>query len=84
MRNAWLIFAFLFCLGCSHHQKAINVKISLTKNNRSLKISGFDKAIITDIGRDTDNEAWLSLLPIYKMASDTDMKDYQNEHENHP
>ena len=49
----------------------------MADSNRSLKISGFDKAIITDIGRDTNNEAWQSLLPVYKMPSDTDMKDYQ-------
>ena len=77
MKNVCLIFATLFCLGCSRHDKAINVRISLSDNNRSLKISGFDKAIITDIGRDSSNDAWQSLLPVYKMPSDTDMKDYQ-------
>jgi len=78
MKNVCLFFAIILCLGCSHAPKAIKVKIGLADSNRSLKISGFDKAIITDIGRDTNNEAWQSLLPVYKMPSDTDMKDYQN------
>lgn len=74
-----VLFLLILCLGCSHHPQSINVKVSLTYDNRSLKISGFDKAIIADIGRDTNNEAWQSLLPVYKMPLDTDMKDYQNE-----
>ena len=78
MKNTCLIFAAIFYLGCSHRPKAIPVKISLTDNNRSLKISGFDKEIVAEIGRDTANEAWESLLPVYKMPSDTDMKDYQD------
>lgn len=68
----------LFGFGCAHRPQSIHVKVSLTKDKRSLKISGFDKAIIADIGRDTSNEAWQSLLPVYKMPLDTDLKDYQN------
>ena len=70
--------AIVICVGCTNHPKPVEVKISLTDSNRSLQISGFDKLIIADIGRDTNNEAWESLLPVYKMPSDTDMKDYQN------
>ncbi|HTD41654.1 MAG TPA: hypothetical protein VK671_13590 [Mucilaginibacter sp.] len=77
MKIVLLFFAIILCAGCSNHPKQINVRISMADSNRSLKISGFDKAIITDIGRDTNNEAWQSLLPVYKMPSDTDMKDYQ-------
>ncbi|MBS1532426.1 MAG: hypothetical protein JSU01_19140 [Bacteroidetes bacterium] len=34
--------------------------------------------IIDDISRDTSNEAWQNLLPVYKMPDDTDMKDFQH------
>ncbi|HTK19140.1 MAG TPA: hypothetical protein VL442_06495 [Mucilaginibacter sp.] len=78
MKIAALFLAIIICIGCSNHPKPIDVEISLTDSNRSLKITGFDKLIIADISRDTNNEAWQSLLPIYKMPTDTDMKDYQN------
>jgi hypothetical protein len=51
--------------------------VSLIYSNRSLKIAGFDKMIINDIGRDSTSEAWQELLPVYKMPADTDLKDYQ-------
>jgi hypothetical protein len=72
------VLVVILCTGCSNHPKAVEVNISLTDSNHSLKIAGFDKLIIADIGRDTNNEAWESLLPVYKMPADTDMKDYQN------
>ena len=78
MKISLLFLAVIICFGCSNHPKPVDVKISMTDSNRSLKITGFDKLIIADIGRDTNNEAWQSLLPIYKMPADTDMKDYQN------
>ncbi len=78
MKIAALFLAIIVCVGCSNHPKPFDVKIGLIDSNHSLKITGFDKPIIADIGRDTNNEAWQSLLPIYKMPSDTDMKDYQN------
>jgi hypothetical protein len=77
MKNTGLFLVLIFCLGCTHQPPTIDVKISLTDSNRSLKISGFDRAVIADIGRDTANDAWQSLLPVYKMPADTDMKDYQ-------
>jgi len=78
MKISALLFAIIFCAGCSNQPKPIDVKISLTDSNRSLKIAGFDKLIIAEIGRDTSNEAWESLLPVYKMPGDTDIKDYQH------
>jgi len=74
----YILLILLLCLGCMHYPPKVNIKISLTDSNRSLKISGFDKAIIADIGRDTANDVWQSLLPVYKMPADTDLKDYQN------
>ncbi|HTE00492.1 MAG TPA: hypothetical protein VK668_14460 [Mucilaginibacter sp.] len=78
MRRSTVIL-LLFCLGCSHKSNKINIDVSLTDSNRSITIKGFDKAIIADIGRDTSNAVWQSLLPVYRMPADTDMKDYQNE-----
>jgi hypothetical protein len=78
MKNAASIFMLLLCLGCAHYPPKIVVKVSLADSNRALKISGFDKAVIADIGRDTADDAWQSLLPVYKMPADTDLKDYQN------
>jgi hypothetical protein len=67
----------LLLLGCSNQPKPVDIRIILTDSNRNLKITGFDKAIIAEIGRDTANGAWQSLLPVYKMPADTDMKDFQ-------
>jgi hypothetical protein len=78
MKIAVGFLAVILCIGCSSHSKPFDVKISLTDSNHALKITGFDKLIIAEIGRDTNNEAWESLLPVYKMPADTDMKDYQN------
>lgn len=73
-----LIFGICCCLGCSRHSAEPDIRLSLTGSNRSLKITGFNKAIIDDIGRDSSAEAWETLLPVYKMPADTEMKDFQN------
>ena len=64
--------------GCAKHPPAIVIKVALADSNHAVQISGFDKMIISDIGQDTSKEAWQSLLPVYKMPADTDMKDFQN------
>ena len=78
MKNLALFSFLLFYLGCTHYPPKIPIEVSLADSHRSLKIIGFDKAIIAEIGRDTSNDAWESLLPVYKMPADTDLKDYQN------
>jgi hypothetical protein len=65
-------------VGCAKHQQIVNIKVALANSNHSLQIFGFEKMIINDIGQDTSKEAWQSLLPVYKMPADTDMKDFQN------
>jgi hypothetical protein len=77
MRRAGLLILVL-CLGCAHHPPKINIAINLTDSNKSLKISGFDKAVVTDIAQNGNDGAWQALLPVYKMPVDTDMKDFQN------
>ena len=79
MKIAGLCLILLFCWGCARKQEKLNLAINYTDSNRSVKISGFDKAVIADIARDTTNDVWQNFLPIYKMPADTDMKDYQQE-----
>jgi hypothetical protein len=77
-KNGCFIFLVLTYLGCARPAQTGNISISLIDNDRSVQISGFDKMVIADISRDTSNEAWESLLPVYKMPADTGMKDFQN------
>jgi hypothetical protein len=74
-RSALLLL--LLCIGCARKPNKINITISLTDSNHSLKIVGFDRLVIADIGRDSVSEAWQSFLPVYRMPADTDLKDYQ-------
>src|SRR5581483_92431 len=78
MKNGYIIFLVWLFAGCGRDVKTAAIRVGLTGNNHSLQISGFDRAVIADIGRDTSYEAWQSLLPVYKMPADTDMKDFQN------
>lgn len=70
------MFLLLICLGCTSKAPVPAISLSFVNNNQSLKISGLDKIIITDISRDTANH-FESLVPIYRMPADTDMKDFQ-------
>jgi hypothetical protein len=72
------LLILLLCLGCTHYPPKVDIKVSLADSNRSISIGGFDKAVIADISRDTANDVWQSLLPVYKMPADTDLKDYQD------
>ena len=77
-KNVCFIGLVLMCLSCTHRKPTVNIRIGLVDSNRAVQITGFDKAIVEDIGRDTASEVWQSLLPVYKMPADTDMKDFQN------
>jgi hypothetical protein len=79
MKRTGLCLILLICLGCAKKSGKLNLVTNFTDSNRSVKISGFDKAVIADIARDTANNIWQNLLPVYKMPVDTDMKDYQQE-----
>ena len=76
MKKTGLLLIGIFLYGCfaSPDQK---LEIGLTSDHHSLKIAGFDKAILAEISRDSSVEAWQSLLPVYRMPKDTDLKDYQ-------
>jgi hypothetical protein len=78
MKSFALFLVVVFCVSCAHYPKSINIAIKLIDSNKSLKISGFDKAVVTDIAQNGNEDAWQALLPVYKMPADTDMKDFQN------
>jgi hypothetical protein len=72
-RLGWLLV--IICFGCTPKPKAPVVHISLTNNRQSVKFTGLDYAIISEINR--DSASWQSLLPLYRMPTDTDLKNYQ-------
>jgi len=63
--------------GCAHKSAAPVIHITLINNQQSLQLTGLDAAILAEIGRDSSIAAWQSLVPVYRMPVDTDMKDYQ-------
>jgi hypothetical protein len=78
MKYFFTFLALLFLFGCKGRSAKINVKIALSADRRSLFISGMDKAVIAEIGRDSGNDAWQALLPVCKMPADTELKEYQD------
>ena len=76
MKKITLLLISMVLWGCST-SPGRKITIGFTVDHHALKISGLDKAIIAEIGRDSSNEAWQSLLAVYKMPKDTDLKDYQ-------
>jgi len=78
MKNLTLYFLLLCCLGCASKTNKPIIHISLINQNRSLKLTGFDYAIVQELNRDSATANWQSLVPVYRMPADTDMKDYQS------
>jgi len=67
-----------FFLSCSANQKTPDdIRIKLAPDKQSIIITGLDMAIVQDINRDSLGGNWQSLVPVYKMPADTDMKNYQ-------
>lgn len=66
----------IFC-SCARKNKAPVIHISLTKDNKSVKFTGLDKEIVTEINRDSIPGVWENLVPVFKMPADTDLKTYQ-------
>ncbi|WP_295800524.1 hypothetical protein [Mucilaginibacter sp.] len=74
-KSAWLLI--LLCFACNQKPKAPSVQISLINNKQSVKFTGLDNAIVNEINRDSVREVWQTLLPVYKMPADSDLKNYQ-------
>jgi hypothetical protein len=70
-----VLFLLSFLLGCTVKTDA---PIHISMVNQSLRVTGLDAAIIGEIGRDSSVGVWQSLVPVYRMPADTDMKDYQH------
>ena len=76
--TSFLITIMFLALGCSSNKTNSNqVKINLTPDKHALNITGLDPLIVQDINRDSLGGNWQSLVPVYKMPADTDMKNYQ-------
>jgi hypothetical protein len=68
----------LFSIGCTTNKDNINaVQVSFENNKQAVRISGLDQAVMQEINRDPAGGNWQSLLPVYRMPADTDLKNYQ-------
>lgn len=71
-----LILLTLF-LSCTVKSKTTRPAIKLLDSGR-LQITGIGNDILHEISRDSATTAvWQSLIPVYRMPKDTDLKDYQ-------
>jgi hypothetical protein len=77
MKKYILILWLTMCLGCSSSSRKEIVTIILIDSGQALKVSGIDNDILQEINRDSVS-SWQSLIPVYRMPTDTDMKDYQH------
>jgi len=74
--SIWILLIF-FCISCSSEPQAPVIHVNMMSDRKSVKISGLDNAIMQEIARDSVSAAWESLLPVYRMPVDTDLKNYQ-------
>ena len=73
-----LLYIFiLLSFACKQKTQQPAVRISLTNGQKSLQVKGFDAVILGEISRDSSIEAWQSLIPVYRVPADTDLKSYQ-------
>ena len=72
-----LLLLLIFGVACKFKPKEAPVSVKLINNGQSVKFQGIDGAILGEIGRDAAPDIWQSLLPVYRLPADTDMKDYQ-------
>jgi hypothetical protein len=71
-----VFFLFMIGLGCKHKAAAPAIHVALVDSNHSIQIIGLDNAIVQEINRDSIS-GWQTLMPVYHMPADADMKDYQ-------
>src|ERR1035437_7547356 len=67
----------LFCFSCTPKTNTEAVHITFINDNRSIKFSGLNYAVLQDIKWDTASANWQNLFQVYRMPADTDMKGYQ-------
>jgi hypothetical protein len=76
----FILFGVLlfFNIGCTTNKNNNNaVQVGFENNKQAVRISGLDNAVIHEINRDPAGGNWQSLLPVYRMPADTDLKNYQ-------
>lgn len=54
------------------------IKIALADSGKRLQVTGIAEDILQEINRDTVATVWQTLIPVYRMPADTDMKDFQH------
>ncbi|MBD1393434.1 hypothetical protein [Mucilaginibacter glaciei] len=74
-----LIVISLFITACTPARHPAAIQIKLINNKHSIEFKGLDYAVMQEIGRDSSSQEWQSLVPVYRMPRDTDMKNYQSE-----
>ncbi|MCC8409652.1 hypothetical protein LJ707_11995 [Mucilaginibacter sp. UR6-1] len=76
MKKAWCILLVLFAACSSANKDEITVKIS---GKNEIRIHGLPAEALSKLAHDTSNAKWLSLLPVYRLPADDELKDYQPE-----
>lgn len=72
-----IVFSLLLlCIGCSRPPET-PVKAALVDSGRSVKFTGLDYAIVSEINRESTGDLWKTLIPVFRMPADTDLKSYQ-------
>lgn len=75
----FICFVFVFTFACTPAKHPAGVSIRLVNNKCSVQFNGLDYAVMQEIGRDSSSQEWQSLVPVYRMPHDTDLKSYQPE-----
>jgi hypothetical protein len=75
--NKLLILLLLCFVACTPAKRPTAVQVSLVNNKQSIQLKGLDYAVMQDIARDSLKDVWQSLVAVYRMPADTDMKNYQ-------
>ena len=79
IQNSMKKLLFMLITGlaaCTSKPKTTSIYIALT-GSHTLKIAGLDYTIVRILSKDTSTSGWQSLISVYRMPADTDMKDYQ-------
>ncbi|OOQ60510.1 Ig-like domain-containing protein [Mucilaginibacter pedocola] len=76
MRKLFVLPLLLF-VACTPKPQPNTISISLAPNKKSLQFEGVDAGIVGEISRDSVGEGWQTLVPVYRMPADTELKSYQ-------
>jgi hypothetical protein len=76
-RIALFVTLVISIISCSPEKHPPVMHISLINGNRSVRFNGLDQAVMQEIARDSSANIWQSLVPVYRMPADTDLKNYQ-------